>query len=91
MTHPHIEAALAPDRDFYTAREELGELYHQGDDQSVMEAAWELANWLRQETDFPLCKLPLETRKRMAEAAIALDQLGQRHRATLECLEQSRR
>ena len=90
MTHHIIEALLAPSRDFYETREQLVELYQQSDDQAVLEAAWELANWLRQETDGPLCKLPLETRKRMAEAAIALDQLAQRHRATLEWLESKR-
>lgn len=46
MTHPLIEALLAPSRDFYETREQLAELYHQSDDQAVMEAAWELANWL---------------------------------------------
>lgn len=91
MTHPLIEQLLEPGRSFHEAREDFAEIYHQSDDQAVMEAAGELAEWLRQETDLPLCSLPLEVRKRMAEASVAIYQLSSRYRATLECLKAARR
>lgn len=90
MTHPLIEELLAPGRSLSEAREEFATLYGLSDDQGLMEAAGDVASWLLDTADRPLSPLPLEVRKRMIEAAVALFHLNKRHRATLEWIEETR-
>jgi hypothetical protein len=91
MSHPLIEALLEPSRSFWEARDEFSTLYGLSDDQGLLEAAGDVEGWLFQTVENPPCPLPLEVRKRLAEAAIALFHLSKRHRATLEWIEQTRR
>ena len=91
MPHPLIEELLEPSRNLVEARDEFDTLYGLSDDQGLLEAAGDVQAWLSETSSHPPCPLPLEVRKRLAEAAVALFHLGKRYRATLEWVEQARR
>jgi hypothetical protein len=90
MTHPLIEELLEPSRNLAEARDELATLYGLSDDRGLLEAAGDVEHWLFEAADRPPCPMPLEVRKRLIEAAIALFHLSKRYRATLEWIEETR-
>ena len=91
VTHPLIQDLLEPHHTLWEARDELASLYGLSDDQGLLEAAGDVADWAHQAAENPPGPLPLEFRKRLAETAVALYHLSKRYRATLEWIEETRR